>query len=78
MAAAETASAESTTNAVNSVLKVATSELAVTSSELNAAEASLNSENLINAMGLAVSNRSLRTADAVAVLTNAGHTCASA
>ena len=68
----ETASAESTTNAVNSVLKVATSELAVTSSELNAAEASLNSENLINAMGLAVSNRSLRTADAVAVLTNAG------
>lgn len=71
-AAAETASAESTTNAVNSVLKVATSELAVTSSELNAAEASLNSENLINTMGLAVSNRSLRTADAVAVLTNAG------
>ena len=71
-AVAETASAESTTNAVNSVLKVATSELAVTSSELNAAEASLNSENLINAMGLAVSNRSLRTADAVAVLTNAG------
>ena len=70
--AAETASVESTTNAVNSVLKVATSELAVTSSELNAAEASLNSENLINAMGLAVSNRSLRTADAVAVLTNAG------
>lgn len=70
--AAETASAESTTNAVNSVLKVATSELAVTSSELNAAEASLNSENLINAMGLAVSNRSLRTTDAVAVLTNAG------
>lgn len=70
--AAETASAESTTNAVNSVLKVATSELAVTSSELNAAEASLNSENLIYAMGLAVSNRSLRTADAVAVLTNAG------
>lgn len=70
--AAETASAESTTNAVNNVLKVATSELAVTSSELNAAEASLNSENLINAMGLAVSNRSLRTADAVAVLTNAG------
>ena len=70
--AAETASAESTTNAVNSFLKVATSELAVTSSELNAAEASLNSENLINAMGLAVSNRSLRTADAVAVLTNAG------
>ncbi|WP_455470908.1 mucin-binding protein [Streptococcus salivarius] len=70
--AAETASAESTTNAVNSVLKVATSELGVTSSELNAAEASLNSENLINAMGLAVSNRSLRTADAVAVLTNAG------
>lgn len=70
--AAETASEESTTNAVNSVLKVATSELAVTSSELNAAEASLNSENLINAMGLAVSNRSLRTADAVAVLTNAG------
>lgn len=70
--AAETASAESTANAVNSVLKVATSELAVTSSELNAAEASLNSENLINAMGLAVSNRSLRTADAVAVLTNAG------
>ena len=70
--AAETASAESTTNAVNSVLKVATSELAVTSSELNAAEASLNSENLINAMGFAVSNRSLRTADAVAVLTNAG------
>ena len=69
---AETASAESTTNAVNSVLKVATSELAVTSSELNAAEASLNSENLINAMGLAVSNRSLRTAEAVAVLTNAG------
>lgn len=69
---AETASAESTTNAVNSVLKVATSELAVTSSELNAAEASLNSENLINAMGLAVSSRSLRTADAVAVLTNAG------
>ena len=60
------------TSAVNSVLKVATSELAVTSSELNAAEASLNSENLINAMGLAVSNRSLRTADAVAVLTNAG------
>ena len=44
----------------------------MTSSELNAAEASLNSENLINAMGLAVSNRSLRTADAVAVLTNAG------
>lgn len=72
VAAAETASAESTTNAVNSVLKVATSELAVTSSELNAAEASLNSENLINAMGLAVSNRSLRSADAVAVLTNAG------
>ena len=72
VAAAETASAESTTNAVNSVLKVATSELAVTSSELNAAEASLSSENLINAMGLAVSNRSLRTADAVAVLTNAG------
>ena len=71
-AAAETASAESTTNAVNSVLKVATSELAVTSSELNAVEASLSSENLINAMGLAVSNRSLRTADAVAVLTNAG------
>ena len=70
--AAETASAESTTNAVNSVLKVATSELAVTSSELNAVEASLSSENLINAMGLAVSNRSLRTADAVAVLTNAG------
>ena len=70
--AAEIASAESTTNAVNSVLKVATSELAVTSSELNAAEASINSENLINAMGLAVSNRSLRTADAVAVLTNAG------
>ena len=70
--AAETASEESTTNAVNSVLKVATSELAVTSSELNAAEASLNSENLINAMGLAVSNRSLRVADAVAVLTNAG------
>ena len=70
--AAETASVESTTNAVNSVLKVATSELAVTSSELNAAEASLNSENLINAMGLAVSNRSLRTTDAVAVLTNAG------
>lgn len=70
--AAETASADSTTNAVNSVLKVATSELAVTSSELNAAEASLNSENLINAMGLAVSNRSLRSADAVAVLTNAG------
>lgn len=70
--AAETASAESTTNAVNSVLKVASSELAVTSSELNAAEASLNSENLINAMGLAVSNRSLRSADAVAVLTNAG------
>ena len=70
--AAETASAESTTNAVNSVLKVATSELAVTSSELNATEASLNSENLINAMGLAVSNRSLRSADAVAVLTNAG------
>lgn len=70
--AAETASAESTTNAVNSVLKVATSELAVTSSELNAAEASLNSENFINAMGLAVSNRRLRTADAVAVLTNAG------
>ena len=70
--AAETASEESTTNAVNSVLKVATSELAVTSSELNAAEASLNSENLINAMGLAVSNRSLRSADAVAVLTNAG------
>ena len=70
--AAETASAESTTNAVNSVLKVATSELVVTSSELNAAEASLNSENLINAMGLAVSNRSLRTTDAVAVLTNAG------
>ena len=70
--AAETASAESKTNAINSVLKVATSELAVTSSELNAAEASLNSENLINAMGLAVSNRSLRTADAVAVLTNAG------
>ena len=70
--AAETAGVESTTNAVNSVLKVATSELAVTSSELNATEASLNSENLINAMGLAVSNRSLRTADAVAVLTNAG------
>lgn len=70
--AAEIASAESTTNAVNSVLKVASSELAVTSSELNAAEASLNSENLINAMGLAVSNRSLRSADAVAVLTNAG------
>lgn len=70
--AAETASAESTTNAVNSALKVATSELAVTSSELTAAEASLNSENLINAMGLAVSNRSLRPADAVAVLTNAG------
>ena len=70
--AAETASAESTTNAVNSVLKVATSELAVTSSELNAAEASLNSENLITAMGLAVSIRSLRTADAVADLRNAG------
>ena len=70
--AAETASEESTTNAVNSVLKVATSELAVTSSELNAAEASLNSENLINAMGLAVSNRNLRSADGVAVLTNAG------
>ena len=70
--AAETASAESTTKAVNSALKVATSELAVTSSELNAAEASLNSENLINAMGLAVSNRNLRSADAVAVLTNAG------
>ena len=69
---AETASAESTTKAVNSALKVATSELAVTSSELNAAEASLNSENLINAMGLAVSNRNLRSADAVAVLTNAG------
>ena len=70
--AAETASAESTTNAVNSVLKGAPGEVAVTSSELNAAEASLNSENLINAMGLAVSNRSLRTTDAVAVLTNAG------
>lgn len=70
--AAETASAESTTKAVNSALKVATSELAVTSSELNAAEASLNSENLINAMGLAVSNRNLRSADGVAVLTNAG------
>ena len=70
--AAETASAESTTKAVDSALKVATSELAVTSSELNAAEASLNSENLINAMGLAVSNRNLRSADAVAVLTNAG------
>lgn len=69
---AETASAESTTKAVNSALKVATSELAVTSSELNAAEASLNSENLLNAMGLAVSNRNLRSANAVAVLTNAG------
>lgn len=69
---AETASAESTTNAVNSVLKVATSELAVTSSELNAAEASLNSENLINAMGLAVANRDLRSVDALTVLTNAG------
>ena len=68
---AETASAESTTNAVNSVLKVATSELAVTSSELNAAEASLNSENLINAMGLAVANRDLRSVDALTVLTNA-------
>lgn len=68
--ATEATSTES--KAVNSALKVATSELAVTSSELNAAEASLNSENLINAMGLAVSNRSLRTADAVAVLTNAG------
>ena len=70
--AAETASAESTTKAVDSALKVATSELAVTSSELNASEASLNSENLINAMGLAVSNRNLRSADEVAVLTNAG------
>lgn len=70
--AAETASAESTTKAVNSALKVATSELAVTSSELNAAEASLNSENLINAMGLAVANRDLRPVDALTVLTNAG------
>lgn len=58
--------------AVNSALKVATSELAVTSSELNAAEASLNSENLINAMGLAVANRDLRPVDALTVLTNAG------
>lgn len=58
--------------AVNSALKVATSELAVTSSELNAAEARLNSENLINAMGLAVANRDLRPVDALTVLTNAG------
>ena len=57
---------------VNSALKVATSELAVTSSELNTAEASLNSENLINAMGLAVANRDLRPVDALNVLTNAG------
>ena len=68
--ATEATSTES--KAVNSVLKVATSELAVTSSELNAAEASLNSENLINAMGLAVANRDLRPVDALTVLTNAG------
>lgn len=69
-AATEATSTES--KAVNSALKVATSELAVTSSELNAAEASLNSENLINAMGLAVANRDLRPVDALTVLTNAG------
>lgn len=69
-AATEATSTES--KAVNSALKVATSELAVTSSELNAAEASLNSENLINAMGLAVANRNLRPVDALTVLTNAG------
>lgn len=69
-AATEATSTES--KAVNSALKVATSELAVTSSELNAAEASLNSENLINAMGLAVTNRDLRPVDALTVLTNAG------
>ena len=68
--ATEVTSTES--KAVNSALKVATSELAVTSSELNAAEASLNSENLINAMGLAVANRDLRPVDALTVLTNAG------
>lgn len=68
--ATEATSTES--KAVNSTLKVATSELAVTSSELNAAEASLNSENLINAMGLAVANRDLRPVDALTVLTNAG------
>lgn len=68
--ATEATSTES--KAVNSALKVATSELAVTSSELNAAEASLNSENLINAMGLAVANRDLRPVDALTVLTNAG------
>ena len=68
--ATEATSTES--KAVNSALKVATSELAVTSSELNAAEASLNSENLINAMGLAVTNRDLRPVDALTVLTNAG------
>lgn len=68
--ATEATSTESKT--VNSALKVATSELAVTSSELNAAEASLNSENLINAMGLAVANRDLRPVNALTVLTNAG------
>lgn len=68
--ATEATSTES--KAVNSALKVATSELAVTSSELNAAEASLNSENLINAMGLAVASRDLRPVDALTVLTNAG------
>lgn len=68
--ATEATSTES--KAANSALKVATSELAVTSSELNAAEASLNSENLINAMGLAVANRDLRPVDALNVLTNAG------
>lgn len=68
--ATEATSTES--KAVNSALKVATSELAVTSSELNTAEASLNSENLINAMGLAVANRDLRPVDALTVLTNAG------
>lgn len=68
--ATEATSTES--KAVNSALKVATSELAVTSNELNAAEASLNSENLINAMGLAVANRDLRPVDALTVLTNAG------
>lgn len=68
--ATEATSTES--KAVNSALKVATSELAVTSSELNVAEASLNSENLINAMGLAVANRDLRPVDALTVLTNAG------
>lgn len=68
--ATEATSTESKT--VNSALKVATSELAVTSNELNAAEASFNSENLINAMGLAVANRDLRPVDALTVLTNAG------